>query len=161
MNIVYNLTKSYDDFKPLINELEAELGSRFPISIENWCGIGERPYPLKTWEVFLVKNDLNTPIGMFSYYQQEEDPVDKFWIGWIGVTKNERRKGFASKFIDILEEKVLLLGAKELWVYTDSDNLGAISFYRARQMIDWGTFEAVKSPQASAKDNSVVLMKYL
>ena len=75
-----------------------------------------KSYPLKTWELFLVKNAFGNVIGFYSYYQQENDPPHKFWIGWIGVKKCYRRMGFASEFINCIEQTVSKLGetVKEL-----------------------------------------------
>ena len=158
MSIISILSKSYDEFEPVVSALKAELGPRFPVSMQNWCGIGERPYPLLNWHVYLGKDETTGEIvGVFSYYQQDNDPPDRFWVGWIGVLPSQRRKGFATKFLDRVKDEVIKLGGKELWVHTGADNIGAIDFYKDYGMQPWGEFKDVHVEQASAEDDSAVL----
>ena len=46
MHLEYINSRAIMDFQTLIEALKPELDDRFPISMENWCGIAQRPYPL-------------------------------------------------------------------------------------------------------------------
>jgi RimJ/RimL family protein N-acetyltransferase len=158
MNIYSATTRNIADFNPIVSKLQNELGERFPISIQNWCGIGQRPYPLKNWNVFIGRDkDRNTDLGIYSYYQQQDDPSDKFWIGWIGVVSSERRKGIATKFIELILCDIKDLGARSLWVHTDNNNKNAIALYKSVGMNIWGDFSNTGAQQASASENTIVL----
>jgi ribosomal protein S18 acetylase RimI-like enzyme len=161
MQISYYQTKTYADFTNLIYTLQNDLGDGFPLSIQCWCGIKARPYPLNQWEIFLGKNEYNDIVGIFSYYQQVNDPVNRFWIGWLGVKPPYRRQGIASYFIELVESFVRNLDGTELWVYTDSGNIEATSLYKKKGMHPKGTFGDYDYDQIAATDDSIVLMKYL
>lgn len=155
-------TKDYAAFLPVIEALQPELGERFPISMQNWCGIGERPYPLKIWKVYIAYDvESNRAVGIYSFYQQENDPEGRFWIGWIGVVSSYRRKGIGAEFLAKVEQEVRELGARELWVHTDADNVGAMEFYKAFGMSSWGQFRNMGVQQASAEDDGAVFWKPL
>ena len=161
MKLKYFCSTRYSDFHNVVQELRNDLGERFPVSIQNWCGIGSRPYPLNIWKIYLAKDMRGNELGLFSYYQQNGDPDYQYWIGWIGVTPRFRRLGIASQFLKILEEEVVSLGARELLVYTDRENNDAINLYIKHGMSEWGCFRETNSEQAAANDDSIVLMKKL
>ena len=154
-------TRDLVDFRTIIQELEGELGSRFPLSMASWCGIEQRPYPLPVWEVFLVAWKSQYPVGICSYYQQVSDSPDRFWLGWLGVLPMYRRHGIATRAVAEVERRVTKRGAKDLWVHTDEPNRGAIAFYLALGFTHCGRLEALGLPQASASSESIVLKKHV
>jgi GNAT superfamily N-acetyltransferase len=155
MPITLSQEKSIESFMPLIGDLKEELGERFSVSMHNWCGIGDRPYPLPVWEVFLARNIENKVVGVCSYYRQQEDPIDKYWIGWIGVLKAYRRKGIARVMLEFILQQVKAQGAKELWVYTDQ--AGAEALYKSFDFQPAGQFFETGLRQAAARGHEAVL----
>jgi len=142
---------------------EQELGARFRGSMKNWCGIGERPYPLPVWKVWLISRATapTSFVGVCSLYQQEDDPPTRYWLGWIAVQPAERRKGLASAAINHVLKEALRRGATELWVYTDGPNRPAEQFYLARGFELVGFFHEAGLPQAAATDNCVMFRREL
>lgn len=148
-------SRNIEDYRPLIAELTDELGARFGGSMENWCGIGSRPYPLPIWQVYLVRDESGEAIGVCSYYRQVDDPAGRYWIGWIGVRKASRRQGSASTMFAHVLKQLIALGADDVWVYTGSE--GAEHFYRAMGMHDVGQFHETGLEQAAAAGDESVL----
>jgi ribosomal protein S18 acetylase RimI-like enzyme len=121
-------TRDFRAYGCLIEELTSELGERFPVSMQNWCGIGERPYVLPFWEVYVVKCDDET-VGIAGLYRRNEDPRDRCWIGWLGVRPGYRCRGIAQGTVDELQRLASGYGFKELWVHTDENNPAAAALY--------------------------------
>ena len=155
-SLQFTESRNIDDYRPLIAELSAELGARFGGSMENWCGIGSRPYPLPVWQVYLVRDAAGEAVGVCSYYRQEEDPPGRHWIGWIGVRKASRRQGVAAAMFTHVLKQLEAMNPTEVWVYTSSK--GAEQFYRAMGMHDVGHFHETGLEQAAAAGNESVLM---
>ena len=158
MQLKFTTHKSIKAYQELIDELTDDLGTRFGESMKNWCGIGTRPYPLPVWQVYLVRNVNDDAVGICSYYRQENEPRERFWIGWIGVLKRHRRAHIATAMFCKIRSEAEQLGARELWVYTGTRQ--AESFYAAMGMAKTGRFEEVGLPQAAAAgDESVFAMR--
>ena len=158
MNFNSFQSHSLGDYVSIVEELKNDLGERFPHSIRSWCGLEIRPYPLVNWQLYLASDaQEGNIIGLYSYYQQPEDPPEKFWIGWLGVLPQYRRQGVARQFLANIMSSVLTCGAKELWVHTDNSNHAAISLYKEAGMNYWGEFNMLNIRQASADGDSVVL----
>ena len=151
----FSVSRNITDYRPLIAELVDELGTRFAGSMENWCGIGSRPYPLPVWQVYLVRDCSDNAIGVCSYYRQKDDPPGRYWIGWIGVHKSVRRRGMASTMFAYVLKQLQTMNATDVWVYTGSD--GAANFYRAMGMRDVGEFHETGLEQAAAVGDESVL----
>jgi ribosomal protein S18 acetylase RimI-like enzyme len=151
----YISTRSLVDFNVVIDELRGELGERFPHSIENWCGIGIRPYPLPVWVVYLVTSPDGCPIGVCSYYKQIDDPSERFWIGWIGVRPKFRRLKMASKMLAHVVAELSGVGAKSISVYTS--NPAAVALYQSIGMSIEGIFASMGLEQAAATGDELLL----
>ena len=161
--IAGSVSKDFDDYRFLVEALAPELGDRFPVSMQNWCGIGSRPYPLKRWQVYLTRrmDGSRELVGLYSFYQQMEDPEYRFWVGWLGVVPTHRRKGYGTAMLDLVKGEAISLGARELWVHTHMDSRDAMGMYHAYGMKLWGDFKEMGLEQASAEDSSAVLMMTL
>ena len=147
------------DYQPFVTSLTAELGPEFARSMRNWCGLEPRPYPLADWEIFIARQS-NQPVGICSHYRQPDDSQRRYWIGWIGVLKDERRRGIGSAMLRFIEERLwYAYEAPEVWVYTDT--VSAVSFYQANGYQPAGTFGEIHLPQAAAREDSTVLRKVL
>ena len=153
-------TKHREDFDEIVGALSAELGPRFAYSLNNWCGIGTRPYPLSVWEMFLAKTD-DQVVGICSFYRQIDDRPIRMWVGWIGVLPQFRRQKIGSEMLSRIENMMLLKGARESWVYADEDDKAAQTFYIARGYKRVGTLGGIGSVQAAATEMSTVFMKSL
>ncbi len=153
----FEATRDPAAFSAIVDELGAELGDRFAKSIANWCGVGERPYPLPTWQIYLTSIDQvqAEPIGICSYYRQIEDSPGRFWIGWIGVRPKFRRQGHALTMLRFVLARLRQLGAEEIRVYTD--NPAAVALYRRMGMAVDGTFSQTGLTQAAAKGDEILL----
>lgn len=159
-NLEFIQSKQIKDFKTLIDELPVELGNSFPRSMRNWCGLEPRPYPLTEWQIYLAILNKNI-VGICSYYKQQDDPLKRYWIGWIGVLKPWRKKGIGSTMINFIEDKLCKLRATESWVYTDKENINAIEFYKSNNYIYKSEFKEIDIRQDGANADSVVMTKKL
>ncbi len=155
----FRQSRNMVDYEPFVTGLSAELGPEFGRSMRNWCGLESRPYPLLEWEVFIVERD-GRPVGVCSYYRQSEDARRRYWIGWIGVLKEERRHGTGSAMLRTTENHLQSnFRAREAWVYTDTAD--AIAFYKANGYQPAGVFGEQHLTQAAARAESAVLRKIL
>ncbi len=64
--------------------------------------------------------------GLYAYKAYKQDA----WLGWFGITKSERRKGFGSKVLSLMMEQAKAKGFENLRLYTDEvDNQDAVKLY--------------------------------
>lgn len=69
-------------------------------------------------------------IGIVGLYFEDADPQSA-WLGWFGVKKSERRKGYGSHIIAFFEETAKSKGYKYARLFTDKyNNDVAINFYK-------------------------------
>lgn len=156
----YTSPKATSDVVNIIRLLEPELGPEFRNSLQSWVTNKERPYALDVWEIFIAHDaEIDCDIGVFGYYHHKGDKVGRYWIGWLGVVKEFRRKGLATLMIKAIESELSNLEAKEIWTYTDSYNQAALSLFHKNGMNVWGPFKDTKLPQQGATENSIALMK--
>lgn len=160
MKLDFRRTKDYSAFSPIVAECTRDLGPRFPESMANWCGIGARPYPLKSWEVFVAAS-ANDVVGVCSYYQEINEEDDIYWIGWLCVRPTYRRMGIGKDMIGFILKMVADLGAKTVFVHTTAGNRPAIQFYRRLGFVDVGKLAERAVTQASAEADSIVLRREL
>lgn len=95
--------------------------------------INKIPYrkELIYWIVF----DKDKPIGVSGLYSHLEYPDDA-WLGWYGVLKNERNKGYGKKILEDFERSAKEKGYKHIRLYTDEeDNKDAIVLYQKMGMV--------------------------
>lgn len=128
-------TKDITEFIPLLKELE--FGDKFSLAMLKWCGIGKWDESLKLWEVYLAKLNTET-IGVMGLYQCIDSPPGMVWVGWFGLRPNFRKQGWGKIMMETLKDYALSFGFKELWVFTNDDNLPAISFYEKLEFINLG-----------------------
>jgi GNAT superfamily N-acetyltransferase len=150
-------SKRWGDFESIVSELEPDLGPEFRRSMMNWCGQGERPYPLAYWRVFLFMTKEDTPVAIGGLYRQDSDPPDQFWIGWLGVRPNWRRKGIGSVILSYLEQQAGLERATALQVYAAQTET---AFY-LRAAYEQTQTSVASLQQAGAEADDVVLRKKL
>lgn len=120
-------TRSIQHFEPLMAELE--FGDRFCRSMRNWCGMGERPYPLAFWQVYLAQID-RTAIGVCGLYQFPDTPPEEVWLGWLGIRPQFRRQGWGTQMLKQIMDRAIAFGFRDVWVFTETDNQAAIAFYQ-------------------------------
>jgi ribosomal protein S18 acetylase RimI-like enzyme len=123
------------DFIPLLKELE--FGDKFSLAMLKWCGIGQRNQLLAFWEVYLAKIEAQT-IGVMGLYQQVDSQNDVAWVGWFGIRPQFRRQGWGKIMIEQLKKYARQFGFQQLWVYTNSPNLAAVSFYESSGFVKLG-----------------------
>lgn len=63
------------------------------------------------------------------YVHPDKDP--ELWIAEVGVAPSRRREGIATRLLDELRSRARDLGCREVWVLTERENEGAMSFYRS------------------------------
>jgi GNAT superfamily N-acetyltransferase len=158
MTITYKISENYNDYIKLINECQLILGPRFHQSIKNWCKIGERPYPLLNWRIYLVENEIEC-VGICSYYQEPNLREEVFWLGWLAIRPVFRRKKIGTAMLNFIISKIKDLGCAELLVHTDSENIDAIQFYKKNGFNYECPFSEKNCLQASVTRNSIVLKK--
>ncbi len=91
--------------------------------IESLSGVTDNEYYI------VYEND--KPIGITGIYTCPVDP-ESAWLGWFGILKPFRRKGFGTEVIRHFESLARSRGFKYARLYTDkNDNQIAISFYQA------------------------------
>ena len=148
-------SRRIQDYELLIHHLTAELGERFPESMKNWCGIGERPYPLDFWQVYLVS--VNGELaGVTGLYRQPESPSSICWVGWFGLLPHFRGRSVGASVIAELEQVARGFGFKEMRVYTDEINETAIMTYKRAGFTELGVFHRTRGNKSADPDGLVL-----
>lgn len=129
-------TTNIVDFVPLLKELE--FGDQFSLAMLKWCGIGERDKTLTFWQVYIVKLE-GESIGVMGLYQTTNSPSNVVWVGWFGLRPQFRREGWGSIMMKSLKGYAQEFGFQELWVFTNYNNLPALSFYEKSAFMKLGT----------------------
>jgi ribosomal protein S18 acetylase RimI-like enzyme len=78
----------------------------------------------------ILDNKTGRRVGEVWYSVQEKGGKVQFSIGWIRIEPQNRRQGYASQTIRLLENKARGLGADRTWLNVWMDNLGAIALYQ-------------------------------
>jgi RimJ/RimL family protein N-acetyltransferase len=123
------------DFVSLLKELE--FGDKFSLAMLQWCGIIKPDKSTDFWQVYLAKLASET-IGVMGLYQLFDSPNDVVWVGWFGLRPNFRRSGWGSLMMEQLKDYALDFKYQQLWVFTEHDNLAAISFYEKSGFVKLG-----------------------
>ena len=69
------------------------------------------------------------PIGEVWYQAEEQGGKLQFWIEWIEIRPDFRRKGYATEVLRLLEETARNLGADRIGLTVWTDNPGAMKLY--------------------------------
>jgi len=146
-------TKDINSFLPLMRELD--FGDRFLLSMLHWCGFGKRQHPLEFWEVFLAKNG-EEPLGIIGLYREIKIQSDVFWIGWFGVRPKYRKQGFGLRMIEELKMIARKFAGRELWTYTEQENIAAINLYLKAGFEKAGNVSEA-APEERAEPTDIVL----
>ncbi len=78
----------------------------------------------------LVDPESGQRVGETWYLVQQRAGKVRFWIDWIWVDPNHRRKGYARAALLLLEEEARRKGADRLGLSVWFDNPGAIALYQ-------------------------------
>jgi len=82
------------------------------------------------YDYYLLYDD-ETCLGIIGLYNFGEDK-DSAWLGWFGIKKEFRRKGYGSEALKAFEEMAIEKGYRFARLYTDAENNDvAIAFYKA------------------------------
>lgn len=77
----------------------------------------------------------NEPIGVTGIYSYHEYPDDA-WLGWFGILKEYRHKGYGGIVLDKTMELSKEKGYKNFRLYTDEFAKSAHKLYRSRGLIE-------------------------
>lgn len=77
----------------------------------------------------LVEEPGETRVGEAWYTAEEQGGKTQFWIEWIWVEPQYRRRGYATQALRRLEEEARRLGADRVGLTVWMDNPGAIELY--------------------------------
>ena len=147
-----------EDFIPVLKGLP-ELGDPFLLSMLHWCGIGQRPYPLRQWQVFLLEVE-DAVIGVTGFYQRMETAVADGWIGWLGVVPTFRGRGCGRQMLALTEDRAASADLRRLLVYCDAEARRVHDFYVKSGYTSMGTATDV-CPGQTAKLDDLVFCKVL
>jgi ribosomal protein S18 acetylase RimI-like enzyme len=148
-------SKDVHDFLPLMRELK-EFGEAFLLTMLRWCGYGrERVEPLPYWQVFIAKIG-SEPVAVTGLYRQVDTPKHTCWIGWFGVRPGFRRQGIGTKILEQLKGRARNMSCKEIWVYTESRNVPALTLYKKSGFLPMGTMGEV-CPSCTTDPSDIVL----
>ncbi|MDB9304268.1 MULTISPECIES: GNAT family N-acetyltransferase [Cyanophyceae] len=143
------------DFIPLLKELE--FGDQFSLAMLQWCGIGQGDQSICFWQVYIAKLAAES-IGVMGLYQLIDTPSDVVWMGWFGLRPHFRRQGWGTIMLDKLKEYARSFKFQELWVFTNYDNLAALSFYENHGFVNLGA--AVDICPGKTHELSDIILKY-
>ncbi len=143
------------DFIPLLKELD--FGDQFSLAMLKWCGIGQPDPAIVFWQVYIAKLAAES-IGVMGLYQLIDSPFNVVWMGWFGLRPHYRRQGWGTIMIDNLKEYARSFKFQEIWVFTNYDNLPAISFYENYGFVKLG--EAFDICPGKTHDLSDIILKY-
>jgi len=77
----------------------------------------------------LVDDDGSALLGEVWYHAQEKGGKLQFWIQWIEVDPERRRRGYATAALRLLEEEARRRGAERTHLVVWADNPGARALY--------------------------------
>jgi GNAT superfamily N-acetyltransferase len=150
-------TKEIEALIPVMKEID--FGDRFFLSMLHWCGIGRRSTPLDYWKVFLVRAR-GDAVGVSGLYRQPGMPQNVCWVGWFGIRPRFRREGLGTFAMHALFDVARSKGCQELWVYTDSSDDVAVSFYKSLGFEVLGA-AAECAPGRTMDDSDIVLRRMI
>ena len=146
-------TRQIELFIPILKEID--FGDRFMLSMLHWCGIGRRSTPLEFWQVFLIRSHQET-VGVSGLYRHPGSPKGLCWLGWFAIRPKFRRHGFGSAAIHGIVDYARTMSCKELWVYIDSSDEVAKSFYASLGFEVLGS-ACNYAPGQTMEDSDIVL----
>jgi RimJ/RimL family protein N-acetyltransferase len=146
-------TTDIQNFIPLLKELE--FGDKFSLSVLRWCEIKERQKTLAFWQVYLVTLETET-IGVMGLYQMVNSSPNIVWVGWFGLRPKYRQQRLGTVMINLLKKYALEFGFKQLWVFTNTNNFAALSFYEKAGFIKLGSAEEI-CPDKTYKLSDIIL----
>lgn len=77
----------------------------------------------------IIDAEKSLRVGETWYLAQEQGGKLRFWIDWIWIDLEHRRKGYATSTLLLLEEEARKLGADRVGLNVWFDNPGAIALY--------------------------------
>jgi ribosomal protein S18 acetylase RimI-like enzyme len=77
----------------------------------------------------LVETASSARVGEAWYMARTEGGKVQFWVNWLAVEPEHRRRGYASEALRLLEEVAQKLGADRTVLTVWTDNPGAIALY--------------------------------
>lgn len=123
-------TAEIQHFLPLFKEL-TEFNERFLLAMLRWCGYGRKRHrELPVWNVYVAFH-LDQPIGVTGIYCEQEDPPERCWLGWFGITPTYRRNKIGSYLFNATCKIARSQGFSSLYIHTEGSNSSAISFYES------------------------------
>lgn len=118
-------THNIRQFKCLTDGLYDDFGAPFKETMKLWC---KRVDDGKFWQVWIIKNDKET-IGVCGLYSMDYE-TKTLWLGWLGLLKKHRNKGFGKDVMSLLYEEAKNLGALRLNSYVDEEGKPLSFYYR-------------------------------
>lgn len=79
--------------------------------------------------VHIVDERNGARLGESHYTVEERGGKAQFWVEWIAIEPQHRRKGFATEALDGLAREAALAGADRVYLKVFSDNPGARALY--------------------------------
>ena len=139
-------SRNIKDFRPLIDTLIPDFDYVFLHTILQWCQLAEDPYKNqnKFWEVYLIQpkvkpikgtsNKWSTlehvdAIGICGLYSLIPNSTEQLWLGWFGLTPDNRNKGMGKEAMQFLYDIARQNGCKEILSYVDKEGK-PLSFYK-------------------------------
>lgn len=128
-------SKNIHDFKPIFEGLVPDFGYSYYHTILVWCGIineisGHSKKGNKYWEVWLVKNDEDTVIGICGLFALLPNFTKELWLGWFGILPEHRNKGLGKDVLDWMKEKAKNAGAEKIFSYVDKSGTPLPFYFR-------------------------------
>ena len=77
----------------------------------------------------IVNEDDDTRVGETWYSSEEQGGKIRFWVDWIWIEPEYRRRGFATQVLELLAKEAVQQGADRMGLYVYTDNPGAMSLY--------------------------------
>lgn len=112
--------------------------------------------PVASKDAVFVAEKEDKIVGTIGYCSDYFSTDYSYWLGWLVVSKNERRKDIGSHLLKKVERGLKRKGnVKRLFVSVDDKNKQAISFYNDQGF----NFEARLRAYYSAKGDQIVLSK--
>ncbi len=92
-------------------------------------GMNSTPPPHQFLQTYWVAYHKKTPVGIVGLYAYKAYPKDA-WLGWYGVLKEHRNKGFGREIFEFAKDQAKAFGFENLRLYTDEeDNFVATKLY--------------------------------
>lgn len=126
--LTYRATRSLADHVPFFRGLNDEFNGQHYDALLEWCEVLPTIEPQMFRDRRIIELD-GQPVGICGLYSFSAE-VDELWLGWFGMLKEHRSKGYGGQALTFMKSWAKSLGCKELCCHVFSAGKPLPFYYR-------------------------------